>query len=211
MSENKIIVSRSSFDFDSHKTIYGAIAGASYQYDDEIKVIITKLIHYFNGDDTCGLSLEKGLMIIGGLGSGKTTLMENIRKYLGYTMSPNVFRMAESRDICKEFAKDGFGGIEKFGMNPTVNSAGIVMPQPYHLCIDDFGIEAEYSKHYGTETNPVAEVLLDRYKIMKSFSKATHIITNLTADNQKGRYSDRIVDRFKEMFNIITLKSKSRR
>lgn len=210
MLENRIIQQRV-FNFENHKHIIGACAGERYVYDEETKAIITKLINYFNGLEIDGLSTTKGLMIIGEIGSGKTTLMEIFKNYLHFTTSPNKFNIVESRDICKEFAKSGFTGIEKYTFNPLPNNSGVSVSNPTNICIDDFGIESEYSKYYGTETNPVAEVLLDRYKIMKQYQKATHIVTNLSIESMKKKYPDRIMDRFKEMFNIIILESKSKR
>ena len=97
--------------------------------------IIYKLIAYFLKDEpTCfqyNIDLNKGILLSGPVGSGKTSLM-NLMKILapaGYK-----FYLKPCRDISFEFIQDGYEIIQKY-------SAGKLYPDPKTVCFDDLGTE----------------------------------------------------------------------
>ena len=51
--------------------------------------------------------------------------------------------------------------------------------------------------------------MMKRYDIFQTYKKLTHITMNLDTDDIKDMFSERLVDRFREMFNIISLTGKS--
>ena len=67
------------------------------------------------------------------------------------------------------------------------------------LCLDDLGNEKNSAKVYGNESNPITELLMERYD-----KRAYTIITsNLKSDEIQTLYGDRIADRMREWFNAI--------
>jgi predicted ATPase len=76
--------------------------------------IIYKLIAYFIKDEaTCfqyNINLNKGILLSGPVGSGKTSLM-NLMKYL--TPTEHKFFVKSCRDISFEFIQDGYEVIHK--------------------------------------------------------------------------------------------------
>jgi DNA replication protein DnaC len=155
-------------------------------------------------------SFEKGLLIIGGYGNGKTTsmlLFEKIFKkakgitFKGYTTNDVVtmYEACENDASVSEFDK-----IMKHGKK----------------YFDDLGSEREASR-YG-KVNLMKEILEARYINRKEDKKMrTYITMNYAEeypeDVEKAllfigkKYGSRMYDRIFEMFNIIQFKGKSLR
>jgi DNA replication protein DnaC len=159
--------------------------------------IIYKLIAYFLKDEaTCfqyNIKLNKGILISGPVGCGKTSLM-NLMKYL--TAIEHKFFVKPCRDISFEFIQDGYQIIHKYSKGKLYES------EPKTICFDDLGTENNL-KYYGNECNVMAEILLSRYDIFTSKKIQTHITTNLSASEIENVYGNRVRSRMREMFNLI--------
>jgi predicted ATPase len=206
-------IQRRVFNTEAHFLIIKKIAGEKWIFDESNKCIYFDLLDYFNGSENFvkkGYSLEKGILLIGGIGTGKTSIMEHFKKYCFYTNNQNTFRIEESRIINREFVKNGFVGLEKYSTNPEYTEHGNIIPAVFNLCIDDLALEREQEANYGNKIDVMSELIGDRYKLLKK-GKFTHATSNLSVDSLREKYKDRISDRFKEMFNILILDGKSRR
>ena len=159
--------------------------------------IIYKLIAYFLKDEaTCfqyNINLNKGILLSGPIGSGKTSLM-NLMKHLAPT--ENKFFVKPCRDISFEFIQDGYQIIHKYSKGKLYES------EPKTICFDDLGTENNL-KYYGNECNVMAEILLSRYDIFISKKIQTHITTNLSASEIETNYGNRVRSRMREMLNLI--------
>ena len=158
--------------------------------------IIYKLIAYFLKDEvTCyqyNIDLNKGILLSGPVGSGKTTLM-NLMKTL--TATEHKFYIKPCRDISFEFIQDGYEIIQKY-------SKGKLYPDPKTICFDDLGTEKNL-KYYGNECNVMAELILSRYDLFISKKIYTHITTNLSASEIETAYGNRVRSRLRSMVNLI--------
>ena len=158
--------------------------------------IIYKLIAYFLKDEiTCfqlNIDLNKGILLSGPVGSGKTTLM-NLMKTL--TPTEHKFYIKPCRDISFEFIQEGYEVIHKY-------SKGKLYPDPKTICFDDLGTEKNL-KYYGNECNVMAEIILSRYDIFISKKIYTHITTNLSASEIETAYGNRVRSRLRNMLNLI--------
>ena len=150
-------------------------------------------------------------MIVGAYGTGKTSLFENIKKYLAKFSNRNIYKIVPSRIIVREFSKDGFNGLEKFSFNKLPNEWNDLISNPFNLCIDDLGTEEQSGINYGQKTDCISELIQDRYELGKSHNVLTHATSNLDPTQMANIYSKRIIDRFIEMFNIFVLTGKSLR
>ena len=159
--------------------------------------IIYKLIAYFLKDEpTCfqyNLNLNKGILLSGPVGCGKTTLM-NLMKYL--TQTDHKFYVKPCRDISFEFIQEGYDVIHKYCKGKLYQS------DPKTICFDDLGTENNL-KYFGNECNVMAEILLSRYDIFISKHIQTHITTNLSASEIETQYGNRVRSRMRAMFNLI--------
>lgn len=183
-----------------------------YQYGQDIiidennKDIIFNMCKYFT-NETGILELENGIMLSGGVGCGKTTLMK-----LFNDNPKNSFIVVSCRKVAQEFAnggqdnKGGFKAIEKY-FNKIYGTRNRFGHNEYGICFDDLGTESE-KKNFGNNLNVMAEILLNRYdnQLLKGM---THITTNLTADEIEQYYGTRIRSRMREMFNGIYFSKES--
>jgi DNA replication protein DnaC len=154
--------------------------------------IIFKLIAYFLKDEQkCleyGIALNKGIMLSGPVGCGKTSLM-NLMKQL--TPAAYKFSVKPCRDISFEFIKEGYEIIHKYSKT-----------SPKIICFDDLGIENNL-KYFGNECNVMAEILLSRYDLFTSRKLQTHITTNLSASEIEEAYGNRVRSRLRSTLNLI--------
>lgn len=159
--------------------------------------IIYKLIAYFlNDEPAClqyGINLNKGIILTGPIGSGKTTLM-NLMKLLA--QPENKFAIKPCRDISFEFIQDGYQIIHKYSIGQLYHS------EPRTYCLDDLGTENNL-KYFGNECNVMAEIILSRYDLFISKKLKTHITTNLSATEIEKHYGNRVRSRLRELCNLI--------
>jgi DNA replication protein DnaC len=159
--------------------------------------IIYKLIAYFLKDEQAcyqfNIDLEKGILLTGPIGCGKTSLM-TLMKHL--TPIGNKFSVKPCRDISLEFIQDGYQIIHKYSIGQLYQS------EPRTYCFDDLGTENNL-KYFGNECNVMAEILLSRYDLFISKKLQTHITTNLSATEIEKHYGNRVRSRLREMVNLI--------
>jgi DNA replication protein DnaC len=173
------------------------IYGAHFKILESDHPIIFKLIAYFLKDEqTCfqhNINLNKGILLSGPVGSGKTSLM-NVMRYL--TPIEHKFTIKTCREISFEFIQDGYEVIHRYSKGKLYQS------DPKIICFDDLGLENNL-KYYGNECNVMAEILLSRYDIYISKNIKTHITTNLSASEIEAQYGNRVRSRMRELFNLI--------
>lgn len=162
--------------------------------------VIFRLIAYFLKDEQTafqfGLSLDRGILLAGPVGCGKTSLM-TIMKHL--TAIEHKFVMKPCRDVSFEFIADGYKIIHDYSKETRLRGG-------YHVaslyCFDDLGIESSL-KYYGNECNVMAEILLGRYDCFVNKKIPTHITTNLSASEIESHYGIRVRSRLRELVNLI--------
>ena len=173
------------------------IFGTNFKILESDYPIIYKLIAYFLKDEaTCfqyDINLDKGILLSGPIGSGKTTLM-NLMKNL--TPMEHKFYIKPCRDISFEFIQEGYEIIHKYSKGKLHQS------DPKTICFDDLGTENNL-KYFGNECNVMAEIMLSRYDIFIAKKIKTHITTNLSASEIETAYGNRVRSRLRNMINLI--------
>lgn len=171
--------------------------GSHFKIHEEDKPLLRKLLCYFLKDEATAsqldINLNKGILLSGPVGCGKTSLMFLMRFFLPFE---NRYIVKSCRDISFEFIKDGYPIISKYSHQSFRNS------HPLTYCLDDLGTENNL-KHYGNECNIMAEILLSRYDLFICRRLLTHITTNLSASEIESLYGNRIRSRMRELFNLI--------
>lgn len=153
------------------------------------------------------LDPRKGLFLWGPIGTGKSTLIKGLQKYLGkinkycYGYDANIgFRFLSAVEIALMYAKSGLDGIVSLTERERMSN----------LAIDELGKEPTDSKYFGTSINVMQTILQLRYEARNQF--ITHVTTNLDPNfDLPEKYSAYIADRVKEMFNVIPIKGETRR
>lgn len=172
----------------------------NYHVDEHNYAMIVKLCHYFSNSNESELDRNKGILLMGGVGTGKTTIMKAF-----FNNPLSSFRVTSARRISYDFAESGFAIVKNYaGLDTTPrNTFG---QTELGLCIDDLGTDEE-RKHYGDKVNALTEILLNRYDSIPH--RFTHITTNLNADAIEKIYGSRIRSRMREMFNLVTFDTKA--
>lgn len=132
-------------------------------------------------------SKQRGLLLMGTMGNGKSTMLRVIDRLFKSTST-----FGDAQDIFEHFKKSQ--GSMRYWEEPL-------------LLIDDMGIEPVRCLVYGEEYYPISRLLLHRYDKQLT----TIIATNLGVDEIEARYGDRVVDRMKETFSVITYEHESYR
>lgn len=138
---------------------------------------------------------KTGLLICGGTGNGKTT------------MGRALFKTIQKCNNIS-FREETAANFAKLEAQRDENRYQLVnLRQAEYLLLDDLGVEPVSVKVWGNEVSPVAELLTQRYNLQK-FTIAT---SNLTEKELGQRYGDRVADRIREMFNVLSFKNESYR
>jgi hypothetical protein len=161
--------------------------------------VFNKLAMYFTKYKDSDLNPDKGIMLAGPVGCGKTEIMDFF-KYNFY----DSFIVVSCRDLTYSYSKLGDEAIKRYnGLIPFVDVHLSYGQNKVGVCFDDMGTEDD-RKNYGNESNVMADVMLNRYDNKRNLIRKTHITTNLTTDEMEQRYGSRVRSRMREMFNLVT-------
>ncbi|HYQ59085.1 MAG TPA: ATPase [Draconibacterium sp.] len=168
--------------------------------------LIHDLLIYAIGDKETArkrnLDLNKGILLSGPVGCGKTSIMMLIR----YFFPPGKrYRIRSTRKISFEFENDGFKVIKRYAADTEVKNSNLRSPD---YCFDDLGIE-QVQKHFGNECDVMGEILLSRYDLFITDRVMTHLTTNLSASEIEQRYGNRVRSRMRAMFNLVAFNKTS--
>ena len=173
--------------------------GKNFVIPDNEKGIIFGMLAWFLQDELVAkemnIDLNKGIMLSGPIGCGKTTLFNLMRKM---PSGRKNFMMASTRQIVSEFMQSGYEVLENYSRGNLYNDNRT----PKNYCFDDLGTETT-SKYFGNDCNVMAEILLTRYDLFKEKGIITHLTTNLTAGEIESIYGNRLRSRMREMFNLF--------
>ncbi len=182
----------------------------NYKLDEFNEPIFRKMCIYVTRDEKkakeCGIDLNKGIMIMGNKGVGKSRLMQ-------------IFANNQSQSYilknCKEISDEYFKAkheqvtlMENYFGSTICFGAGNYQQSQLGFCFEDLGTDNTDAIYYGNKENVLANIFLARYDrliVTKTITpQMTHITTNLmSGDEIESRYGTRIRDRFREMFNQI--------
>jgi hypothetical protein len=205
-------------DFDLSMLYFEALGkkyNSDFFIDKNDTIVFEYLFYYFLKDtDYCnarGINLDKGILLVGGNGVGKTTILK---------MFIDFFTFGR----CKDYSMSELGekvSIEGITYLDTINFK-------YDFYLDDIGSEMK-SVHFGQQIE-VFSSILKRFEAVnfpaympdesylttytentgysskrKNNKKAAHIFatTNLTLEDFQTRYCHRVYSRLAGSFNII--------
>ena len=137
---------------------------------------------------------KNGLILRGGVGTGKTTLMQALKTAIDtFDTAGRRLAIATAWKLAN-MQRDSKQAFEEWKRRPL-------------LAIDDLGTEPATVKDYGNDNTPLAELLTYRYE-RRLF---TVITTNLDERRIEEIYGRRVGDRLKELCHSITFGSQSYR
>jgi hypothetical protein len=142
---------------------------------------------------------EKGCLLFGGVGSGKTDFLK-MYSFISHIFGGNAIKYVHSRDLMAKYELEGMSGIIEY-----------VQKKGGFLVIDEIGLDNEISFHYGNKTNIISDLILTRYEMWKNTGGKTFFSTNLSIDELKKKYDERVFSRMFEMCNFVVFDSSDRR
>lgn len=164
--------------------------GQHFKIYQEDHGILHQLCNYFIRDSkNChkySLNPDKGLLLSGPVGSGKTSLMKLLRHLVPHRRN---YEVIPCRNIVFGFNHIGYKTIEDYGSNSFI-------------CFDDMGVEP-VGRHFGKDCNVIGEIILSRYELFLQHKIKTHATTNLNAEELEERYGSRVRSRMRELFNLV--------
>jgi len=186
--------------------------GKHYLIDDENKKYVYELLAYFSKSEKFGnqgvirnqASLDKGILVFGPCGVGKSDLFE-IFKRMGmflakYGYMQMYFKGYTAKDIVankKEFAKK---------LSERDLKIQRINIETGNIYLDDVGTE---QKFFSQEL--IGDWFQQRYVKEKVNPFRSFITSNSNVSALSARYGMQVEDRFREMFNIIKWEGGSRR
>lgn len=166
--------------------------------DKENYLTIEQLLDYFLRNqkfETEELSLEKNILLIGNVGSGKTMIMEALSKFI---TGPNRFRYSECNLVAEQW--NNRPPVLRSTLKLRCNGEGGLN----HFYMDDLG-EEELQPNYGTFVEPMEKVINFRNKLWLKYNVKTHWSTNLSMDEIDERYGERAKSRLLQTSNVLYL------
>lgn len=171
--------------------------GKKFKIYGEDRDILYKLCLYFIRDrarcEQLGIDVDKGLLLSGPVGCGKTSLMK-LLKFMVPHQRP--YAVIPCRNIVFAFNHVGHKVIGDYGDSQS-------------FCFDDLGVEPD-GVYFGTSCNVLGEILLSRYELLLDHRIKTHATTNLNARELEDRYGNRVRSRMRELFNLVGFNAKTR-
>ena len=147
----------------------------------------------FNGDT------DKGLILMGATGVGKTVYLKSLSLFMGYAQKFK-FKIYTGFEMERIYQSEGEG---LFSLESAMKSN--------MFAIDDIGEEHSTIKRYGTEINVGVDALTQRHQLYTNKGYLTFATTNLNAEMIGKKYGKRIESRIYEMFNFIGVKGEDLR
>ena len=194
------------FGYNDFKTLFAQSANIilarrrernSFVIDENNEPAMAQIYLYMVMDERFTGDLQKGVMVVGKYGSGKTILMQAMAE-LNNTI---VQTLQIPRPLLKFIKSSEL--LENLKENPVKNFSRAP------LVIDEFGREPKQVMDFGNLKSPMIELLCERY----DNGTLTHGTSNFTLEtlSSENQYGKMTGDRIKSMFNFIELKGESRR
>lgn len=188
-------------DKDVKNLIYGfykrevEVRKRAFRFTSELRNNISRIGDFLTTEDN-----YYGLFMPGTVGNGKTTMMRAIKDLFVYLIDKEKITYCEGDKYPTFITARELAEISR-----DKNSFRIVKNTKY-LFIDDLGAEPVEISNYGNFVYPYIDVLEYRYdRLLPTF-----ISSNFNASDLCNKYeSERVKDRMKEMFQIISFKEES--
>lgn len=148
----------------------------------------------------------RGIFLVGGTGTGKTARLRWAAESFG-------IRMETATAIVSSMMEAEHYQDQK-EMLSCIPPRWSVVPLHFNdLIIDDLGTEPNRQKVYGTDRDLMVDAIMMRYDAFSDPERQykTHFTSNLSKDEIRKRYGERIWSRLNEMVTFVTLNGKDRR
>lgn len=219
-AENRRILTDSGWTFEQTKAymLYraGTLFKGSFKLDEFNEPVFNLLCHYFSdsriflslaeGMGVKNPSLDKGIILAGNFGTGKTWLMSLFRKN-----NRQVYHVEEAKEIAFAYQKNGDEAVErhKAKIVNSFNDPTVFFQKYSGVCFEDIGAE-DIKNNFGNKANVIGDLIETRY-VNDCMGIWFHGTTNLTTSKFEQFYGGRVTSRLREKTNFIELGGPDRR
>lgn len=144
-----------------------------------------------------GYSLDKGLLLYGNVGSGKTDLLRSVQRAFWAIKSPMSFAYVNMNSVVEDFGELGFSTMNQY--------------ERKNWMFDELGqVDKELVGNYSNKINAAENIILKRYEQFR-YGYLSHFTTNLSRQEIQSHYDGRVWSRLQEMCNMIRVVGPDRR
>jgi DNA replication protein DnaC len=187
-----------------------------FELDEANQCIYEMLLYYFSNDQqfvpyalSIGVknpSLDKGIMLCGNPGVGKSWMMELFSR--NRRQCYKVLSVKMISDLYEKDGAEGVAGFEEVPRNP-VNDVQVFYQPFMGFCFDDMGTDDE-KRRYGNRRNVIGDIIENRYHKSR-MGIVLHATTNLPSAALLDFYGARVHSRLRGCMNFIELSGEDRR
>ena len=168
-------------------------------YEEQHSEVVTDLAKYIARDEDFSGDLNKGILMAGPTGTGKTLLLTAFKTLMVYVHNFG-FKIYSGKQMERIYQTEG---EEREKLERALKYAC--------FGFDDIGEEHSYVMVYGTKINVGEDVLTQRHLQFINHGQLTFGTLNLNKELFKDKYGQRIDSRRNEMFNWMVVKGKDNR
>lgn len=203
MRQRRLFLPLAYSDFQSLFRTFGTVCllnrnqNKNFVIDENNEPVIKQLYYFATSNPSFEGDLNKGILLQGKYGCGKTVLLETYSLLHNHTV--------------KKFSLNYplLSFIKSVELQEQIRKQSVNMFVRKPLIIDEFGRESKTVQDYGNITHPLSELLSLRSDAGTLTHGTTNFILNTLSSDEF--YGGMIGDRLKTMFNFITLHGESRR
>lgn len=176
-------------DFETHSLnkrfwLYAQlITGNTFTVDDENREQLTRIMEIIERG-------EKGIVLCGKTGSGKTFIFEILNKILYPPFDKRRIPVRHVDDVISKYNKIGDEIFEQITNQ--------------NICYDELGRE-KIGRYYGSECDVMQHLIAHRYNQYKKLNYLTFFTTNYSQADLRERYGEHSYSRLNEMTEFIKL------
>lgn len=159
---------------------------------------IRNLIKYFINDPGSEYPLHKGLFVCGMPGTGKTELMQIMKRF------------CDEAGLTKRFAYTDMSSIYLSAKtDPDFDPVTSLIQS--NRCFDEFGRHIGSVIRYGEGLNINEAVIEERYKRFNRYGQITHFVANMSTADAEDNFPAMIFDRLRAMCTSVVFAGQSKR
>ncbi|PNW27233.1 P-loop NTPase family protein [Formosa algae] len=181
-----------------------------FEIDENNQYALDFFTSYFSDNnklEKLGGKPHKGIFLYGNYGTGKSLFFETLEKVYELYKNPK-YRVKTIHTIeLVDMARREFANSHQLAPN---DKSIIENYSRGSILFEDLDAESKIN-HFGNIKDIMSELIQLRYFNSRRAKCITHITSNLTLEEVKARYGERVSDRCYEMFNFINLSGDSRR
>ena len=193
----KIVVDLLNFRADEIEGISGAPFAWDIPKDSELAATIRGLIQYFINDPECPWPLNKGLLIYGLPGAGKTEIMRIMMSFCLMVDSPKKFSWSSMTNV--------------YTLARTDKTYDFMQAATFDRCLDEFLRHTGNVNYFGDQVDINEHLIETRYTRNRNYGQLTHFITNGDTNTVQELLSAPAFDRVRGMCTGVLFPGGSKR